>query len=79
MALSLHAGCSRAYKRPKQRPQEEKTRGEERTNMERRGRGAFSRNGLALISLSRSAARQIWDGRGPKTLSSFGVLGYIVH
>ena len=49
VVLSLHAGCSRAYERPTRRPT-----GEERTNMDR----AFSRNGLALISISPSATKQ---------------------
>ena len=74
-------GAVERIKGRKRRP-----KAEERTNMERRGRGggggAFSRNGLALISLSRSAARYGMEGeRGernrPKTLSSFAVLGYI--
>ena len=72
-------GAVERIKGRKRRP-----KAEERTNMERRGGGggAFSRNGLALISLSRSAARYGMEGeRGernrPKTLSSFAVLGYI--
>ena len=50
-------GAVERIKGRKRRP-----KAEERTNMERRGGGAFSRNGLALISFSRSAARYGMEG-----------------
>ena len=52
MALRLHGGCSRAYKRPKAQSPQEKTGAKDEHGIRGRGGGAFSRNGLALISLS---------------------------
>ena len=54
----MQGAAERIKGRRKER--EDQMRGKDEQGEKRRG--AFSGNGLALISLSRSAAKQIWDG-----------------
>ena len=74
-ALRLHGGCSRAYKRPKAQSPQEKTGAKDEHGIRGRGGGAFSRNGLALISLSVGGRVDMGERERnrPKTLSSYGV------